>query len=231
MAVRKDPQLCAKIRDRVDKWEKYWTINRSLYYEWVDFVMGDQWREDESKLFERYNKIPLMFNKLGVLYNHMIGDQIQNTPNLQISPEENVPVETAQNRAYLIKEISVNSDAKTQYQTAYGQAVVGGYSAVIVGTKYLYKKSLDQTITIKATEDPNRCYWDIAAKHICKVDGQHSGFKTRMSRKAFRDKYGEEIERQIQATSVTEDSTMAFADDDSITIVDEIGRASCRERV
>ncbi len=53
-------ELCSTIRDRVDKWEKYWTINRTLYYEWIDFVMGDQWREDESKLFERYNKIPLM---------------------------------------------------------------------------------------------------------------------------------------------------------------------------
>src|ERR1700676_3482652 len=100
---RKDPELCSTIRDRVDKWEKYWTINRSLYYEWIDFVMGDQWREDETKLFERYNKIPMSANKLGMLYNHLIGYVIQNTPNLQISPDGNVPVETAQVRAAMIK--------------------------------------------------------------------------------------------------------------------------------
>ncbi|PWU07228.1 MAG: hypothetical protein C5B43_00610, partial [Verrucomicrobia bacterium] len=88
MAVRHDPQLCSSIRDRIDKWDKYWAINRSLYYEWVDFVMGDQWREDESKLFERYNKIPLMFNKLGVLMNHLLGDQMANTPSLQVMPDE-----------------------------------------------------------------------------------------------------------------------------------------------
>ncbi len=224
MAAKKDPEICSKIRDRVDKWEKYWTINRSLYYEWIDFVMGDQWREDESKLFERYNKIPLMFNKLGVLMNHLLGDQIQNTPNLQILPDEDIPVPTAQARAALIKNISLNSDAKTVYQTAYGQAIVGGYGAFRISTEYLHDDSFDQEIKFYDFEDPNRCYWDIAAKHKCKVDGMYSGFKTRVSRKWFRDKFGKDIESQIGTTSITEDSTMAFADDDSITLVDDYER-------
>lgn len=222
--VMKDPQRCSTIRDRVDKWEKYWTINRSLYYEWIDFVMGDQWREDESKLFERYNKIPLMFNKLGVLMNHLLGDQIQNTPNLQIAPDEDVPVETAQTRAALIKNISLNSDAKTVYQTAYGQSIVGGYGAFIIGTRYIHEESMDQEIIIKDVKDPNRCYWDLSAEHVCKVDGMFSGYKTRISRRKFRDKYGKDIESQIGTSSITEDSTMAFADDDSITLVDDFER-------
>lgn len=221
---RKDPELCCKIRDRVDKWEKYWTINRSLYYEWIDFVMGDQWREDESKLFERYNKIPLMFNKLGVLMNHLLGDQIQNTPNLQIVPGEDVPVSTAQVRAALIKDINLSSDAKTIYQTAYSQAIVGGYGAFRVGTEYLHDESFDQEIKFYDFEDPNRCYWDISAKHPCKVDGMYAGFKTRVSRKWFRDKFGRDVESQIGTTAITEDSTMAFADDDSITLVDDFER-------
>lgn len=224
---KKDPEICSKIRDRVDKWEKYWTINRSLYYEWIEFVMGDQWREDESKLFERYNKIPLMFNKLGVLMNHLLGDQIQNTPNLQIVPGEDVPVQTAQVRAALIKDINLSSDAKTIYQTAYGQAIVGGYSAFRVGTEYSSNEgndAFDQEIKFYDFEDPNRCYWDLSAKHPCKVDGMYSGFKTRVSRKWFRDKFGRDIESQIGTTAITEDSTMAFADDDSITLVDDFER-------
>ena len=224
MATKKDPERCSKIRDRVDKWEKYWTINRSLYYEWIDFVMGDQWREDESKLFERYNKIPLMFNKLGVLMNHLLGDQIQNTPNLQIVPDEDVPVSTAETRAALIRNISLNSDAKTVYQNAYWQAIVAGYGAYIIGTRYIHEESFDQEIYIKSIEDPNRCYWDLSAKHLCKIDGMYAGFRTRVSRKWFRDKFGRDIESQIGTTSITEDSTMAFADDDSITLVDDFER-------
>lgn len=221
---RKDSELCCKIRDRVDKWDKYWTINRSLYYEWIDFVMGDQWREDESKLFERYNKIPLMMNKLGVLMNHMLGDQIQNTPNLQISPDEDIPVNAADVRSALIKNISLNSDAKTVYQTAYGHAVVGGFGAWRIGTEYLHDESFDQEIKIYDFMDPNRCYWDISAQHRCKVDGMYAGYRTRMSRKWFKDKWGEDVESQIGTTAITEDSTMAFADDDSITQIDDFER-------
>ena len=221
---RKDPEICGKIRDRVDKWEKYWTINRSLYYEWIDFVMGDQWREDESKLFERYNKIPMMANKLGVLMNHMLGDQIQNTPNLQIVPDDDVPVEAANTRAALIKNISLNSDSKTVYQTAYGQAVVAGYGAFRIYTDYVSNESFDQEILEEAFDDPNKCYWDISAKHICKVDGMYAGYKTRMSRKGFKDRWGRDIESQVGTTAVTEDSTMAFADDDSITQIDDFER-------
>jgi hypothetical protein len=217
----KEPELCRKIRDRVDKWEKYWTINRSMYYEWMDFVMGDQWREDESKLFERYNKIPLVFNKLGVLYNHLCGEQIFNTPNLQVMPSEDVPPETAQVRAAIIKDISFNSDAKSVYQTAFGQAIVAGFGAYRLDTEYKDNESFDQIIKVYSFEDPNRCYWDISAKHVCKVDGMFGGYKTRISRRKFRDKYGRDIESQIGTTAITEDSTIAFADDDSITIVDD----------
>jgi hypothetical protein len=186
--------------------------------------MGDQWREDESKLFERYNKIPMMANKLGMLYNHLIGYVIQNTPNLQISPDGNVPVETAQVRAALVKNISLNSDAKTIYQNSYGQAVIGGFGAARVGTDYVSDDTDEQEIKIYGFEDPNRCYWDLAAKHPCKVDGMFSGYKTRVSRQWFRDKFGKDIESQIGTTAVTEDSTVAFADDDSITIVDDFER-------
>lgn len=221
---RKEPNICVRIRDRIDKWEKYWTINRSLYYEWVDFIMGDQWREDESKLFERYNKIPLVFNKLGVLMNHLLSDQIQNTPNLQIVPDEDVPVQTAEVRSALIKNISLNSDSKTIYQNAFWQAIVGGCGAFRLGTEFKSPFSFDQEIMLYACDDPNQFYWDISAKHKCKIDGMYAGFKTRMSRQKFRDRWGKDVESQIGTSSITEDSTMAFADDDSITQIDDFER-------
>lgn len=231
MAVRKDPELCSKIRDRVDKWDKYWRINRTLYYEWIDFVMGDQWREDEAKLFERYNKIPLSFNKLGVLMNHLLGDQIQNTPNLQILPDENVPVRTAEIRAALIKNITFNSDAKSVYQNAFWQAIVGGYSAYRIGTEYVNNYSFDQEIKMYSVEDPNRCYWDISAKTKCKTDGMFAGFRTRISRQKFKDMYGKDIESSIGSSAITEDSTLAFADDDSITQIDDYEREAKKIKI
>jgi hypothetical protein len=224
MMARKNPEVTKRIRARIDKWDKYWRINREQWYEWVQFVMGDQWREDESKLFERYNKIPLTFNKLGALANHMLGDQRQNTPMLQIHPDDFVPPQTADTRAALIKNISFNSPSEIAYQTAFQGSIVGGYGAFGGQIKYSDENSFEQEFEIFEIKDPNRCYWDVAAETPCKTDGMGCGYRIRMSREKFKGIYGENIESKIGSTAITEDSSLAFADDDSITIVYDFER-------
>ena len=231
--ARKDPKITGKIKARKEKWDKYWRINRTQYHEWVGFVMGDQWREDESKLFERYNKIPLTFNKLGALMNHMLGDQMQNTPGLQIYPDDNVPVKTAEVRAAIVKNIALDSDSKTVYQTAYWQAIVGGYGAYRIGTEYRNKRSFEQNIKVYEFTDPTKCYWDIGAKNKCKTDGMASGFSERMSRKMFRGIYGKKLEQQIGNSADTDDtnSISVLDDDDSITLIYDYERVYDTEMI
>ncbi len=222
---RKDPRLVQKIRNRIEKFDKYWRINREQYHEWIGFVMGDQWREDESRLFERYNKIPLTFNKLGALSNHMIGEQRQNTPQLQVVPDETVPEPTVQARSALIKNISLSSDSAVVYQHAYYCSVIGGYGAFGIRSEYENEFSVDQEIRIYRINDPTKAYWDISAESICKTDGMSAGLRTRMSRKKFRGIYGKKIESQIGADALNEDVSLNFADDDSITIIDDYERS------
>lgn len=221
---KKDPVLCQEIRDRISKWDKYWRLNRTQYYEWLEFVLGDQWKEDESKLFERYNKIPLSFNKLGVLMNHILGDQMSNTPNLQISPEENVPPEAVDIRAALIKSITINSDTRSVFQTAFFQSVVGGFGAFRIGTDWTSPRSFVQEIKFYEIDDPNLAYWDLAAISKCKTDGMYAGYRTRMSRKSFSSKWGKDIERQVGNSAINEDSAPALQDDESITVIDDYER-------
>ena len=83
-------QTCQNIREDIRKWDDYWRFNINQYHEITQFVMGDQWREDEARVFETYKKIPLTFNKLAPLLNHLIGEQRQNTPALQVNPSESV---------------------------------------------------------------------------------------------------------------------------------------------
>lgn len=222
--ARKDPKVAQKIRNRAQKWDKAWKINRDQYNEEMNFVMGNQWKEDESKLFERYNKIPLTVNKLGALANHMVGEQRSNTTQLQILPDESVPEQTAQIRSALIKNISLNSITEIVYQHAYFCAVVGGYGAAAVRTKYTDDYSFDQDIEIYKINDPTRCYWDLSAEDVSKIDGMYAGFRSRMSRKKFRGVYGKKTELSIGTDSLNEDVSLNFADDDSITIYDDYER-------
>ena len=228
--ARKDPDKARKVRELVKKWDDYWRLNNEQYHEYTGFVMGNQWREDESRLFERYNKIPLTFNKLAPLIAHILGEQRQNTPSLQVTPDDSVPEQTAEIREALIKNITFDSDAKVVYQTAFQQALIGGFGAYRIDTEYDDEYSFNQNIVFRKVNDPTRCYWDIGSENPCKTDGTHSGFRVKMSRKKFRSIYGKKVEQSV-GTSMYEDDGAAFFDDDSITIINHYERVYDRVKI
>lgn len=224
MEIRKDIELTKKIRDRVKKWDDQWRFNKDQYHEFTSFVMGSQWTEDESKLFIDYKKIPLSFNKLAPLINHLLGEQRQNTPNLQVVPDKGVSVEVAQIREALIKEISLNSHAKIVYQQAFQQAAIGGFGAYLIDTEYENERSFHLQIVIRGFKDPTWCYWDVSARSPAKTDGMYSGTRTRMSRKMFAGLYGEDIEKQIGSEANYDEGSATgwiFSTDDEITIIED----------
>jgi hypothetical protein len=224
--ARKDAEFTHKVREQINQWDKRWSVNRKMYHEMTGFIMGEQWREDESKVFTRYNKMPLTMNKLGALLNHLLGDQRQNTPSLQILPDESVPEQTAEIRSALVKNIVFDSDSRVVFQTAFSQAVVGGFGAFRLATEYIDDYAFDQNIRIIEIRDPTRCYWDSSADNTCKTDGMYSGLRTRVSRKKFKSMYGKGLEKKIGATSFDDDGALSFVDDDSITIIDHYERTS-----
>ncbi len=220
--AKKDPKFAQELSQWIKKWDDYWRLNREQYYEFMDFVMGDMWKEDESKVFTRYDKIPLTANKLAPLVGWMIGEQQRNTPMLQVVPDENVPQETVEVREALVKNIVFNPASELAYQTAFQSAVIGGFGAFGVTTEYDDYMSMEQIINNYEIKDPCKAYWDISAKNPSKTDSARSGVRTRISRTAFRGEYGDKLERSIPSTSYSDDtSLMSFNDDDSIIIIDD----------
>ena len=228
--AKRDPKKAGRIRENIKKWDDNWKYNKAIYHEMTQFVMGEQWKEDEAKLFETYKKIPLTVNKIAPLMNHLLGEQQQNTPNLQCQPSEDVDERTAEVRESLVKEISLNSYTKQQYQNAFQQAVVGGFGALRVLTEYDSDDTFDQNIKISSFIDPTKCFWDLNCEIISKTDGMYSGFRTTMSRKKFRQLYGEKIERRIGTITTdisdTDMIAMSFSDENSITVIDYFERKS-----
>jgi hypothetical protein len=218
----KDIELTKKIRDRIKKWDDDWRFNKDQYHEFTSFIMGSQWTEDESKLFIDYKKIPLSFNKCAPMINHLLGEQRQNTPNLQVVPEQGVDYETSATREALIKDISLNSHAKWVYQQAFAQAAIGGFGAYMIDTEYENNWSMNQVIVLKEVRDPTWCYWDRSAMSPCKTDGMVAGTRIRMSRKMFAEVYGEDIERQIGSEANYDEGSATgwiFSTDDEITVI------------
>lgn len=228
--AEKDSVEAQKMREDVRRWDDANKRNNAHYHEMQNFILGQQWEDQEAKLFEDYKKMPLTANKIAPMMNHIVGEQSQNTANLQIEPSEDVEEQAAEVREALIKEISLNSDASAIYQTAFEQAVVGGFGAYCILPEYEDNDTMDQMPKFMAFKDPTKCFWDLGAQHFCKVDGMYSGFKTTMSRRKFRSIYGKEIERDIGDSSTdvtdTDNITTTFSDEQSITEINMFKRES-----
>jgi hypothetical protein len=240
--AKKAEKAAQQARLAVEKWREYFNYNIDQYNRMYQFVMGRQWEKDEEDmLIKTFNKVPLQFNKLATLVNTLLGEQQQNTPQIEVNPKDNCDEETAQLRTTVTKDIMLDTDAKTIYQRAGHQAFVGGFGAFIVDTDYEYERGFDQKIVYRAVKDATRCYWDISSEHENKIDGMRSGYISRMSRKKFRQIYGKDIESKVGDVHgvVASQEEIALAvqpiqggssdpftwyDQDSITIIDDYSR-------
>jgi Phage P22-like portal protein len=220
---KKEPKFTNKVRQQIARFREQFKHNIDQYHEFAEFVMGGQWKDEEAKLFEDYAKIPLTFNKCGTIMNHLLGEQRQNTPSLQVVPDESVQVETAHVREALVKDITLSSDAKQVFQNAFQQAAVGGYGMIGIRCKYNDDYDFQQEPEFFSIKDPTRSYWDIAAEAQTKTDGMYAGYMQRMSRDKFRKLYGKKIERDIP-TSSEDDTMLAFTDDNTITLINHYER-------
>jgi hypothetical protein len=229
---RKDLKVAQKVRERIKKWDDNWKFNRTQYNEYQDFIMGDMWTDEESRLFERYNKLPLTFNKLSPLANYLIGEQRQNTPALEVVPDESAPLEAVEVREAIIKSIAFDSHSKVAYQYAFQSAIIGGYGAFGLRTEYENEYSFDQRIVVYPIKNPTLCYWDVSAESPCKTDGMYAGYRTRVSRTKFREMYGERIERMIPSSSYEDDTNlMSFDDEETITVIEDYERSYDRVKM
>lgn len=232
---REDQKLARSARVACEKWREYFKQNIDLYHTMHNFVLGSQWtQQEEDDMVKTYRKVPLTANKLGTMANSLLGEQQQNTPQLQVVPMAGCDEQTAELREIMTKDIMLSSDATTAYQVAAGQAGIGGFGAYAVDRDYVHKKSFDQEIVYRYFKDSTRCFWDIGAEKVNKTDGRHAGYATRMAREQFREKYGKEIEENVSATfGITQnqeeialatqpnesDDPFSWADADAITIL------------
>ncbi len=244
--ARKAEKIAKRARICVEKWRGYFKYNTDQYHEIQNFVLGRQWTDDEEDMLKTFKKVPLQFNKLATLSNTLLGEQQQNTPQLEIVPRSNCSQQTAELRSIIVKDIMLSTDAKKVYQQAAKQAFIGGFGAFIVDTDYVHDKSFEQDIVYRYLKDATRAYWDIGAEQTNKTDGMYSGYIARMTRKKFRSIYGKKLEKDINVnggiTQSEEEIALAvqpnttedpfnWADSESITLIHHYERRYVKDRL
>lgn len=233
--ARENEKIARQARIACEKWRSGFKQNIDLYHIMHTFVLGQQWDQDEEDdMLKTFRKVALTANKLGTMANSLLGEQQQNTPQLQVVPMTGCDEQTAHLREIMTKDIMFSTDATTAYQVSAGQAAIGGFSAFLVDTDYTHSKSFDLDIIHRYFKDSTRCYWDMGAESINKTDGTLCGYVSRMTRVKFREVHGEELEKKILKaggiTQTTEEIALAvqpnetddpftWADDESISII------------
>lgn len=243
--ARKAPALARKARVACEKWREYWKYNIDQYHMMHQFVLGQQWTDDEQEeMVKTFRKVPLQTNHLSSMANSLMGEQQQNTPQLEVVPMEDCDQEVAQLRELIVKDIMFSNKSTTVYQVAAGQSFIGGFSAMCVGAEYSNQKSFDQEIKYYHFKDATRTYFDMSAEDISKTDGERAGYITRMSRTKFRNVYGKDLEEKISKTISASaskeeialavqpsdgDDPFTWADNEAITIMDDFVRKYSNE--
>ncbi len=238
--VKKAEKIAHEARLACEKFREGFKYNIDQYHEMHTFVLGQQWSdEEEDDMIKTFRKVPMVANKLGAMANSLLGEQQQNTPQLQVVPMTNCDERTAHLRELIVKDIMFSTDATITYQVAAGQAAIGGYSAYFIGTDYTHQRSFDLDIVYGHFKDATRAYFDLGSETPNKTDGMHAGYITRMVRTKFREIYGKDLEEKISKvnspTQSAEDIALAvqpnegedpftWADDEAITIIDHFVR-------
>lgn len=238
--VKQNKKVAHQARIACEKFREYFKQNIDLYHMMFTFVLGAQWSdEEEDDMIKTYRKVPLTSNKLGTMSNSLLGEQQQNTPQVQVVPMTDCDQRTAAIREAITKDIMFSQNATIAVQTAAKQAAIGSYGAFLMDTEYTHSKSFDQDIVHRYFKDATRCYWDVGADTPSKTDGTHCGYVSRMTRQKFRDIYGKDIEQNIlKITGITQtqeeialavqpdeaDDPFTWSDDESITIIDHYVR-------
>lgn len=232
-------KVARQARIACEKWRGYFKQNIDQYHEMHTFVLGQQWTDDEEDdMIKTFRKVPLSSNKLATMSNSLLGEQQQNTPQLQVVPMSNCDEEIAHIRELITKDIMFSNNTSTVYQVAAGQAAIGGFGAFLVDTEYTHSKSFDLDIVYRHFKDATRCYWDVGAETINKTDGTLCGYVSRMTRVKFREVYGKDIEEKIgksQIAATEEEVALAvqpdegddpfnWSDTEAITIIDHYVR-------
>jgi len=231
--------VAKKARIACEKWRAYFKQNIDQYHEMHTFVLGQQWTADEEDdMIKTFRKVPLVANKLGTMSNSLLGEQQQNTPQLQVAPMTNCDEKVASIRELITKDIMFNNNTASVYQVAAGQAAIGGFGAFLVDTEYTHAKSFDLDIVYRHFKDATRCYWDLGAEEINKTDGNLCGHISRMTRTKFREIYGKDVEQKIGSEGIAAnkeevalavqpnegDDPFSWSDTESITIIDHFVR-------
>ena len=154
------------------------------------FKKGEQWPPDLQSDRESDGRPCLIINKIPTFCDQVAGDIRQNEPAIKVKPvDSKADPKTAEIFTGLIRNIEVQSDAETAYDTAVESAIDCGFGAWRIGTKYTDDDVFEQDIVIQRIKNPFTVLWAPMSQNFDRSDAQFCFVTEKLSRDEFKRQY------------------------------------------
>lgn len=195
--------------------------NITEYRNAVSFNLVTQYSDVERQDFSKNSKVTFEFNLLYTYIRNIIGEQLQNTPEILARPrmvESDKANELSELVEGIIRYICYNSNAAKVNQNTAKCQFIGGYGAFFVMTDYEDEESFNLGLSIKQLNDATDAYFDYRAQGENKEDGAYCGFHYCMDRDEFKATYNIDNPISITSGDMSEQLGSYYAEENSVII-------------
>lgn len=188
---RTDEEILKEARERFREAVEAEREIRAEAEEDLRFLAGEQWDPQAKAAREVTGRPCFTFNKLPN-YVRQVGNQArQNKPSIQVLPADSgADPDTAKVQQGMVRAIEYDSNADSAYDTALYYAAACGFGFFRYLTEYESPESFNQAIKVIRVPDPFAIYLDWNAKEPDGSDAMWAFVLDRMSRDAFRARFG-----------------------------------------
>lgn len=142
----------------------------------VNFVFNDQWTADLRATRSQKKKAVLTFNYLKAHIDSLLGEEIQNDPDIMVSANDaNVNQDQIKLANDWLRQVFYENKMSIIKQYCFMYMLSGGFSVIEVGYDYESPKTFNKKITLDWTDDPTMYFFDPQAKKADKSDSTICG--------------------------------------------------------
>lgn len=187
-----DYELVQDCRKQIDEWYAWFGDNIEQGQSDRRFLFGAQWTSLEEAENRMLGKAQLVYNKIYDFYRKALAEQRKNTVSLKLRATDNatqLDQDTIDLHTSLLRSIAYNSKTEAVYQTAFQTQLHSSFGVIRVKTDWEHEKSFNQIILLEALENPEKAFFDPAAKLPDKSDGDYCGVAVNYSKEYFKRLY------------------------------------------
>lgn len=174
----------------------YFSKNNIRYLENLRFVHGDQWSDEAIAAQTKLGKPASTFNKIYPYYKQLIGESRTFTPSYKLRDErlsgDPLPQKMLDQLSDVMRQIDVNSKADEVFSIAF-QNMLMGFGVVRIVTERDKLNPFMVTLKYLPVWDSTAAFFDPAANHRCKTDGEFCGITSLMSKQEFKQRYNRDV--------------------------------------